>query len=197
MAIRAKICGLKTVEALKAAENSGAEFLGFIFHPKSARYITPEQAAEISRHATAKKVAVVVDADDETLDAIVKNLKPDYIQLHGNESEERAREIKARFNLPLIRAVAPNVYPDNTGFYEFLLVDAPGGGGKGIAFDWEKFNQPAGDYFLSGGLNPDNLSQAVKVTGARMVDVSSGVEISPGVKDLGKIQQFLELAKKL
>jgi len=191
MAIRAKICGLKTEEAIRAAQDNGAEFLGFIFHPKSPRYLTPEQAGKISKVATAKKVAVVVDADDEPLSNIILQLKPDYIQLHGEESELRAREIKDRFGLPLIRAIKPNQYVFQN-LYDYILVDSPNGGGSGKTFDWRNFTPPAQDWFLSGGLNAQNVKEAIATTGAKMVDVSSGVESAPGVKDLAKIKAFLK-----
>ena len=192
MKVRAKICGLKTQEAIEVAQNNGAEFLGFIFAKDSPRYITPKDAGKVGKVATAKKVAVVVDPSDELLQEIIHELKPAYIQLHGNESKERAQEIKDRFNLPLIRAIRPNENPANDGLYDYFLVDSPFGGGSGKTFDWEAFQPPSGEWFLSGGLTAKNVAKAVKTTGAKMVDVSSGVESKRGVKDLAKIKEFLQ-----
>ena len=193
MKIRAKICGLKTTEAIKAAETNGAEFLGFIFYPNSPRYITPLEAGKIAVNATAKKVAVVVDADDELLDEIVKHLKPDYLQLHGSETLARVKQIKQKYNLPIIKAQTPDAIEENEA-YDFILVDAPKGdlpGGNGVVFNWANFTPPKQQWFLSGGLNAGNISEALTSTQAKMVDISSGVESAPGVKDLYKIKEFL------
>jgi phosphoribosylanthranilate isomerase len=192
MKIKAKICGLKTREAVETADQNGAAFLGFIFAEKSPRYITPLEAGKISHGVKAKKVAVVVDASNELLEDIVKNLKPDYIQLHGKESDARAKEIKEKYNIKLIRAMEPNTQAPQ-GVYEFLLYDSPGGG-TGKQFDYAGFQAPSQPWFLSGGLNIENLAEAVKTTGAEYVDVSSGVESERGVKDLNKIKDFLKKA---
>lgn len=194
MTIKVKICGLKTREAVETADQNGAEFLGFIFAEKSPRYITPQEAGKISEGVKAKKVAVVVNASDELLDEIVNHLKPDYIQLHGNESDFRANEIKSKYNIKLIKALTPN--PKNLTpqkIYDFLLFDSPGGG-TGKQFDYSGFKAPAQPWFLSGGLNIENLAEAVKTTGATYVDVSSGVESERGVKSIEKIKEFLKKA---
>lgn len=191
--ITVKICGLNTAEAVKAAENGGAEFLGFIFHPPSPRYITPADAGIISRNAKAKKVAVVVDAANELLEDIIRNLNPDYIQLHGNETDKRAEEIKQTFYIPLIKAIH-NYQPStiNHQLYDYLLFDSAGGG-TGKQFDYTNFTPPQNiEWFLSGGLNAENVLAAIKQTGAKMVDVSSGVESTRGVKDANKIAAFLK-----
>lgn len=195
MTVKAKICGLSTPEAIEAAQNNGASFLGFIFAEKSPRFITPTKAAELAAYAKIPKVAVVVDASDNFLDEIVSALKPDYIQLHGSETDERAKEIKARYNIKLIRALelGQNV---ESGIYDFLMFDSPGGG-TGKQFDYTSFSTPKHPWFLSGGLDAGNLADAVAATGAELVDVSSGVESARGVKDLNKIVQFLNAAKKL
>lgn len=190
MKVRAKICGLKTVEAIETAQDNGAEFLGFIFCANSPRHLAPIEAGRLGKAAKAKKVAVVVDADDSLLKAIVDELKPDYIQLHGQESDERAKDIKAKFGIPLIRSRHPD-NPEAGDLYDYLLID-PGKGGQGIAFDWENFSAPDQSWFLSGGLNPENVREAIKATNAQFVDVSSGVESSKGVKDLQKIKDFLK-----
>ncbi len=189
--IRAKICGLKTKEAVAAATQNGASFLGFIFCDKSPRYITPLEAGKISKNTNIPKVAVVVDATDRLLTDIIQHLDPHYIQLHGNETVERAKAIKDKFRIALIRSVTPNHYPDSK-LYDYLLVDNPKGGGSGEQFDYANFTPPLAEYFLSGGLTPENVTEAIKATGAKMVDISSGVESAKGVKDLQKIKEFLK-----
>jgi phosphoribosylanthranilate isomerase len=214
MTIKVKICGLKTREAVEVADNNGADFLGFVFCEKSPRNITPIDAGKISQGVKAKKVAVVVDASDEMLAEIMKHLKPDYIQLHGNESDERISEIKNKYNIKSIKALDVNRHfvsendPSHSknrtpqqsredGLYDFILFDSPGGG-TGVQFDYEGFKSPIKiEWFLSGGLNAQNITEAVKITGAKMVDISSGVESTKGVKDLTKIKEFLELTKTL
>ena len=200
MTVKVKICGLKTREAIIAAQDNGADFLGFIFAENSPRYITPIEAEKITKNATAKKVAVVVDATDEQLSNIILHLNPDYIQLHGSEHHVRAMLIKDKFKLPLIKAVTPDNYPTVTqlDLFDYLLIDSPNGGGSGKSFNWRHFNPPHGkNWFLSGGLNAGNLAEAVKATGAQYIDVSSGVESTRGVKDIQKIKEFLQIAKNL
>ena len=213
MSVKVKICGIKTPEAAQAAIDDGADFLGFIFHPSSPRYITPEESKQFTNLEIAK-VAVVVDADDELLEEIIANLNPDYIQLHGNETDERAKEIKDRFNIKLIRSrhpalVAGSGYVTSTvekenqiaqqvrddELYEYLLIDPSDGQGK--TFDWDSFTPPQQQYFLSGGLTPDNIQEAIQKTGASLVDVSSGIESERGVKDLDLIKLFIEKVKTL
>jgi len=196
MKIRSKICGLKSEEAIITAQENGAEFLGFIFCPKSPRHLSPVEAGRLGKVATAKKVAVTVDADDTLLKTIIEELKPDYIQLHGHESDHRAIAIKTKFGLPLIRSRHPDQVETND-LYDFLLIDTPGGGGKGVPFDWKDFTPPEQNWFLSGGLNVDNIAEAVKTTGSKLVDISSGVESAPGVKDLDKIKAFLKTVNEL
>ena len=202
MTIKVKICGLKTREDVEVADNNGADFIGFVFCEKSPRNITPIDAGKISHSVKAKKVAVVVDASDELLAEIMEHLKPDYIQLHGeHDIGVRAIGIKNKFKLPLIRAATPDNYPTRTQIemlYEFLLIDSPNGGGSGKPFNWRNFTPPHDKgWFLSGGLNAQNVAEAVKATGAKMVDISSGVESSKGVKDLAKIKEFLEFVRCL
>jgi phosphoribosylanthranilate isomerase len=205
MTIKVKICGLKTREAVETADQNGAEFLGFIFAEKSPRYITPVEAGKISQNVKAKKVAVVVDASDELLADIITHLQPDYIQLHGNENDERAEEIIAKFGAKLIKAYSVErvAYSETKRqtlnakrLYDFLLFDSPGGG-TGKQFDYSGFQAPSQPWFLSGGLNIENLAEAVKTTGAIYVDVSSGVESERGVKSIEKIKEFLKKALSL
>ena len=209
MPLPIKICGLTTQEAIDTSITYGASYLGFIFYPPSPRNITPGNAAKLT--TSIPKVAVTVSMDDSALDQLLSIFAPDILQLHGNESPERVRELKKRTNLPIIKALQIST-KDNlkqTSYYQddadFLLFDAkpPKGaklpGGNGIAFDWTllkntKFERP---WFLSGGLTCQNLTEAVKESGAVMLDVSSGVESAPGIKDRAKIQDFLTLSKLL
>jgi phosphoribosylanthranilate isomerase len=208
MIIRTKICGLKTKDAVEAADGAGAAFLGFVFCEKSPRYVTPALAAEISADAVAAKVAVVVDASDELLNEIVAHLQPDFIQLHGKETEARAAEIKLRYaNIGLIKAFPAHsslltAHLESSkqkavSIYEYILLDSPQAG-SGKQFDYSNFTPPAQDnWFLSGGLTPKNVAEAIAQTGAKMVDVSSGVESERGVKDIAKIEAFLEITNSI
>lgn len=189
---KVKICGLKTVEAIQASQDAGADFLGFVFYPPSPRNVTTAESKLLGQATSTAKVAVVVDASDELLAEIIENLQPDYIQLHGKESAERAAEIKDKFKLPLIRSCDPNNYPD-AELFDYLLIDSSHGHGK--TFDWDNFTPPNSPYFLSGGLDCSNISEAISKTTASMVDVSSGVESERGVKDIGLIQEFINKVK--
>ncbi|HVW58070.1 MAG TPA: phosphoribosylanthranilate isomerase [Rhizobiaceae bacterium] len=201
-----KICGLKTKEALDAALEGGASHVGFIFFPKSPRFIDPTAAGALREVARgkAKAVAVIVDADDETLDAIVAGMVPDLLQFHGRESPERLAELKARYGLPVIKALPIREAGDLATIRSFLgvadrfLFDAkpPKGaelpGGNGVSFDWSLLAglDPSIDYLLSGGLNADNIGDALSLLQPGGIDVSSGVESAPGVKDVKLIVDF-------
>ncbi|EJM99936.1 phosphoribosylanthranilate isomerase [Phyllobacterium sp. YR531] len=206
-----KICGLKTDDAVAAALDGGATHIGFIFFAKSPRNIDPAEAGRLRQAAVgrAKAVAVTVDADDATLDAIVEALKPDLLQLHGHESVERVTEVKARFGLPVIKAFAIREQGDldqvepYIGIADLFLFDAkpPKGsdlpGGNGIAFDWQVLSALDGrvPYMLSGGLNAGNIGEALRATNARGIDISSGVESAPGVKDVSLIKEFFQAVR--
>ena len=194
-----KICGLRTEEALAAALAGGASYVGFIFFPKSPRNIEPAEAGRLRRLASgkAKAVAVTVDASDATLDGIVEAMAPDMLQLHGSESPARVRELKARYGLPVMKALSIREKPDldrvadYAGAADCLLFDAkpPKGaelpGGNGMAFDWRLLEgvDPAVPYMLSGGLNAANIVEALATARPSGIDISSGVESAPGVKD--------------
>jgi phosphoribosylanthranilate isomerase len=209
MALDIKICGLTTEDALAAALDRGASHVGFIFFPKSPRNIAPEEAGRLRRAARgrAKAVAVTVDADDAALDAIVKAMAPDMLQLHGRETPERVAEIKARYNLPVMKAFSIreaadlDVVASYRGSADRFLFDAkpPAGadlpGGNGVAFDWRLLDEldPSVDYMLSGGLNAANIVDALAQTNPTGVDVSSGVESAPGVKDIALIEDFFRV----
>jgi phosphoribosylanthranilate isomerase len=201
-----KICGLKTKEALEAALEGGASHVGFIFFPKSPRFIDPTAAGALREVARgkAKAVAVIVDADDETLDAIVAGMAPDLLQFHGRETPERLAELKARYGIPVIKALPIRQTGDLAAIRPFLgvadrfLFDAkpPRGsklpGGNGVSFDWSLLAglDPSIDYLLSGGLNADNIDAALSLLRPAGIDISSGVESAPGVKDVKLIADF-------
>ena len=201
-----KICGLKTPETVERAVALGATHLGFIFFPKSPRNVAPEVAAELADpvRGRAKIVAVTVDADDDDLDDIVHLLKPDVLQMHGHETPERILHVRALYGLPVMKAFSVREAADLDRVVSFIGVadrflfdaKAPAGselpGGNGVSFDWEIMASLDGsvDYMLSGGLNKDNVGQALASTRASGIDVSSGVESAPGVKDLRMIDEF-------
>lgn len=203
-----KICGLKSEEAVDRAVARGATHIGFIFFPKSPRNIEPAAAGELAERVRGyvKIVAVTVDADTDDLDEIIDQVKPDYLQLHGTESPERLLTLKALYGLPVIKAFSIRDVDDleridpYIGIADRFLFDAkpPKGselpGGNGVSFDWRLLQSLDGsiDYMLSGGLNKDNVAQALALTGARAIDVSSGVESAPGVKDTGMIDAFFD-----
>ncbi|MDH5771998.1 MAG: phosphoribosylanthranilate isomerase [Rhodospirillaceae bacterium] len=204
---KAKICGIKSNAALETAVNGGATMLGFVFFPPSPRFLEIDEAKKLMELVPGgiTKVALLVDPDDATLNNIVAELPVDAIQLHGNESIQRVLEVKKMTNLPVFKAVAISGSEDVKRAHEYeavadvLLLDAkaPEGstipGGNAISFDWaliasETWTKP---WMLAGGLTYRNVKNAIAVTGAEMVDVSSGVEDAPGIKSEGKIIAFL------
>jgi phosphoribosylanthranilate isomerase len=211
MTIEAKICGITTREALDAAIAGGADYVGLVFCAKSPRNLEIAEARELARHAGGKVkiVALTVDADDATLGQIIDEVSPDYLQLHGTESSERVAAIKQRFGRPVIKAIAVATSDDAAvaqqyaGSADVILFDAkapPGAtrpGGHGRPFDWNVLASVAGrmPFMLSGGLGPANVVEAIALTRATAVDVSSGVESAPGVKDVELIRRFLQAVK--
>ncbi|PDT06448.1 phosphoribosylanthranilate isomerase [Rhizobium chutanense] len=207
-----KICGLKTPEAIDRALKRGATHIGFIFFEKSPRYIEPDLAGKLAEPARgkAKIVAVVVDPTNDELDEIVALLKPDILQLHGNESPEHVLTIKALYGLPVMKVFSVRTADDlkrveaYIGIADRFLFDAkaPKGselpGGNGISFDWSLLSWLDGsiDYMLSGGLNKDNVVNALANTKARGIDVSSGVESAPGVKSVAMIDEFFDAVEE-
>lgn len=213
MGVDVKICGLSDPAAVAAAVEGGARFVGFVFFPASPRAVTPAKAGELGKAVPPGiiKVALVVDADDQVLADIVTHAQVDLLQLHGHEGPQRVAEIKARFGLPVMKvvAVASETDVEAARAYEHvadrLMFDAkpPQGatrpGGNARAFDWEllggrTWRKP---WILAGGLNAGNVAQAVRVSGAQAVDVSSGVEDAPGRKNPKKIIEFLRVASTL
>ncbi|TPN53836.1 phosphoribosylanthranilate isomerase [Mesorhizobium sp. B1-1-4] len=211
MALDVKICGLKTDQAMAAALAGGASHVGFIFFAKSPRYIEPAAAGRLREAARGKAlaVAVTVDANDTFLDDIIDSVRPDMLQLHGSETPERVAELKARYDLPVMKALPLSEAADLerikpfVGVADRFLFDAkpPKGselpGGNGVAFDWRILTGlDAGlDYMLSGGLNAANIGDALRLASPPGIDISSGVESAPGIKDPALIEQFFRAVK--
>ena len=213
MAVEVKICGLSTEETVKAAIEAGADLIGFVFFPRSPRNVTIEQASALAAQARgkAKIVALVVDADDALLLAITAGLDPDLIQAHGAETPERIAEIERLTGKPVIKAIKVRDAADIAGAAVFsdvaslILYDAKAPetlgsalpGGNGHAFDWKLLDgTPRPAFMLAGGLTPGNVAEAIRMTDAPIVDVSSGVESAPGIKDVDLIRKFIEAAKR-
>jgi phosphoribosylanthranilate isomerase len=212
MSLVVKICGLSTPEALDVALAEGADMVGFVFFAPSPRNLSFKTAAALESRVRgrAKKVALSVDADDTFLSYVVDALGPDILQLHGSESPMRVSAIKARFKLPVMKAIPVETRSDLAAITryatvsDYLLFDAraareatrPGGLGK--TFDWHLLQNlnPGVPFMLSGGLNADNVAEALRVTGAPGVDVSSGVESAPGQKGPDKIHAFIRAARQ-
>jgi phosphoribosylanthranilate isomerase len=209
--IRVKICGLKTPQDIAAAAEAGAAYIGFNFFAKSPRSVTPQEAAALAVEAPIGmcKVALVVNADDAMLDEITSVVPLDMIQLHGQETPERVAEVKARYGLPVMKVLGVSSLEDvqridaYEGVADQILVDAKAPkdavlpGGNGVAFDWRLLAQKKywrAPWMLAGGLKPENVAEAIRVTGARQVDVASGVESAPGEKDPARIKSFCEAA---
>ena len=211
--IKVKICGLSTPETLQAAVDAGASHVGFMFYERSPRNVTITQAANLRAlmPASVQAVAVLVNADDALLDQVVKTVRPDLLQLHGGETPERVAEIKKRSGLPIMKVISVSDAADvaTADIYEkvadLLLFDAKPPksmanampGGNAVSFDWSLMANATQKlpWMLSGGLTPDNVTDAVRQTGATMVDVSSGVEDAPGKKNVALIRAFIDAAK--
>jgi len=210
--VRVKICGLTRPEHMRAAVEAGAGYVGLVFFPKSPRNVSLEAAAALARDVPpgVAKVALVVDADDALLDEITTQVPIDMLQLHGGESPARVAEIRARYGLPVMKAVGIAEVGDLDKLDAYMpvadqiLVDAKPPkeaevpGGMGVPFDWRLIagRHWAKPWMLAGGLTAQNVGLAVKLTGARQVDVSSGVEAAPGVKDQGLIQDFIAAVQR-
>jgi phosphoribosylanthranilate isomerase len=212
MTVTAKICGLSTPEAVRAALDGGASHLGFMFFERSPRNIAPDAAGRLAAPARgrAQVVAVVVDPDDALIERIVDGLRPDAIQLHGKETPSRAREIAARAGADVVKVLHVAEASDLTAAKAYEPVvshlmfetkpakDADRPGGLGAPFDWSlmigrRFARP---WFLAGGLDPWNVTEAIRLSGAPLVDVSSGVERGPGLKDPALITAFLDAVRR-
>ena len=211
MPTKVKICGLKTEAALEAALAGGADFVGFVFFPPSPRNVTLAVAKALAARARgrAKIVALMVDPDDALIAEVVASAAPDILQLHGHETPARVAEVRARWGIPVMKAVPVETADDARAARQFspaadlILFDAlaPADsarpGGNGAPFDWRTLLGVTEGipFVLSGGLTPDNVAEAIHLTGATTVDVSSGVESRPGEKDPELIRRFLRAAK--
>jgi phosphoribosylanthranilate isomerase len=207
--VKVKICGVRTPAILEAAISAGADFIGLVVFPKSPRNVALEQAGALAEAArgTVRTVAVMVDPDDALMGEVIETVHPDLLQLHGAETPERVAAIKAQTGLPIIKAVPVAEAKDVSdasaymGIADEILFDAkpvPGAvlpGGNGVPFDWRALVTARPPFALSGGLNPENVGEAIRLTGATLVDVSSGVETTPGVKDAGLVKQFIQAAR--
>lgn len=211
---KVKICGLSDAGAIAAALSAGADYVGFVFFSRSPRHVSLDQAVQLAQNVPAGvgKVGLFVDARDDEIAAAARSGAIDYLQLHGQENPDRVAEIRAHFGLPVIKAIpiAASEDAERAASFELvadmLLFDAKPPvsknalpGGNGLVFDWNliagrKWARP---WMLSGGLNVDNVADAIRISGARMVDVSSSVERAPGIKDIAKISAFIETAKPL
>jgi phosphoribosylanthranilate isomerase len=211
MSLIVKICGLSTPATLDVALEAGADMVGFVFFPPSPRHLDLARARELGARVRGRagKVALTVDADDAALGNIVETLRPDLLQLHGRESVARIRDIKQKFGLPVMKAIGVETAADLASLPGYAAVadrilfdarapkEATRPGGLGMAFDWHLLeNLDLGiPFMLSGGLTADNLPEALRITRASGVDVSSGVESAPGVKDAGLIRDFIRAAR--
>ncbi|CCE00571.1 phosphoribosylanthranilate isomerase [Bradyrhizobium sp. STM 3809] len=211
MSLLVKICGLTTRDTLDAALDAGADMVGFVFFPPSPRHVGLTNARELGQQAKGRalKVALTVDADDATFENIVETVRPDLFQLHGRETVARIRDLKQRFGLPIMKAMPVETAADLTPLAGYADVcdrilfdarapkDATRPGGLGATFDWHVLEglQLDRPFMVSGGLSADNLADAVRITRAGGVDVSSGVERAPGVKDCDMIRNFIRAAR--
>jgi phosphoribosylanthranilate isomerase len=205
--VRVKICGVRTPADMAAVVAAGAAYAGLVFFPKSPRHLTLDQARLVALAAPIglAKVALTVDADDAMLDALVEIVPLDMMQLHGDETPARVAAVRARYGLPVMKAIGVADEGDLAALIEYsiaadqLLIDAKPPknadlpGGNGLSFDWRllvgrKWLRP---WMLAGGLTPENVAEAIRLTGARQVDVSSGVESTPGQKDAARIAAFV------
>ena len=211
MTTEAKICGIKTHEALTTALDGGADYVGLVFFEPSPRHLDISAARDLANAARgkAKIVALTVNAEESALTAIVKEIAPDFLQLHGSETPERVADIKVKFGRKIIKAIPVRTADDAalartyTKVADLILFDAkaPSGatrpGGHGQVFDWTLLDAVSRDmpFMLSGGLTADNVQDAMRATNPQSVDVSSGVETVPGVKDVDLIRRFLHAVK--
>jgi len=209
--IRVKICGLTRPEDVFAAADAGAAYCGFVFFPKSPRNLSIDAARDLAVEVPVgiAKVALVVNADDDLLDAITGSVPIDMLQLHGTESPGRVSEIRSRYGLPVMKAVGVADAEDVAALDDYavvadqILVDAKPPkhatlpGGNGVSFDWRLISNRRWSvpWMLAGGLTPQNVAEAIALTGAKQLDVSSGVESAPGVKDVDAIREFMQATR--
>jgi phosphoribosylanthranilate isomerase len=209
--VKVKICGVRTPSIVETAADAGADYVGLVFFEKSPRHLTTAEARVLAKIAKGRigTVAVLVDPSDALIDEVAGTVAPDLLQLHGGESPERVAAIKARSNLPVMKAIAIAASSDvaAAGAYaaiaDGILFDAKADaaaelpGGNGVAFDWRALHGFGAPFALSGGLTLDTVATAIAMTGAALVDVSSGVERAPGEKDPDLVKRFIRAAKSV
>lgn len=209
MTVKVKICGVRTPAILEVAVDAGADFIGLVFFAKSPRNLGLDEAVALADAARRRigTVAVMVDPDDALIDGVTGTVRPDLLQLHGRETPERVAAIKARSGLPVMKAIAVAGPADvaaadaYAGIADEILFDAKASpdaalpGGNGISFDWRALALARPPFAVSGGLGPANVGEAIRLTGPALVDVSSGVETAPGVKDEALIVSFIQAAR--
>ncbi len=209
MPVKVKICGVRTPAIVETASEAGADFIGLVLFAKSPRHVELEEARVLAAVARGKigTVAVLVDPDDALVDGVVERVRPDFLQLHGSETPERVTAIRTRAGLPVMKAIAVAEACDvaDAGKYaasaDFILFDAKASpdallpGGNGVPFNWDALKGIKPPFALSGGLTPDTVGEAIRLTGASLVDVSSGVERAPGEKDAELVRRFVRAAK--
>jgi len=207
--VKVKICGVRTPAIVETAAEEGADFVGLVLFPKSPRHVELEEARVLAAVARGRigTVAVMVDPDDALVDGVVERVRPDLLQLHGSETPERVAAIRGRARLPVMKAIAVAEAYDvaDAGKYaasaDFILFDAKASpdallpGGNGVPFNWDALKGIEPPFALSGGLTPDTVGEAIRLTGASLVDVSSGVERGPGEKDPELVRRFIRAAK--
>lgn len=210
MPVKVKICGVRTPAIIEEAAKTGADFIGLVLFPKSPRHLELEEARVLAAIARGKvgTVAVLVDPDDELVKGVAERVRPDLIQLHGNETPARVAAVKAMTGLPVMKAIpvaeAADVKRagDYAGSADYILFDAkaspdaPIAGGNGVPFDWQALAGVEPPFALSGGLTAETVGEAIRVTGATLVDVSSGVERARGEKDAKLVASFIRAAKQ-
>jgi phosphoribosylanthranilate isomerase len=209
--VKVKICGVRAPSIVETAADAGADYVGLVFFTKSPRHLTTAEARVLAKIAKGRigTVAVLVDPSDALIDEVAGTVAPDLLQLHGGESPERVAAIKARSNLPVMKAIAIAASSDvaAAGAYaaiaDGILFDAKADaaaelpGGNGVAFDWRALHGFGAPFALSGGLTLDTVATAIAMTGAALVDVSSGVERAPGEKDPDLVKRFIRAAKSV
>ena len=209
MATKVKICGLRTQAALEAALVGGADYVGLVFFPPSPRNVAPAAAKTLADQARgrAKIVALMVDPDDALIDLVVAAVHPDLLQLHGSETPELVASIRVRTHLPVMKAIPVAEIGDAqeaaayAGIADYILFDAKPApeavlpGGNGVPFNWKALTGLSPPFALSGGLTPGNVGEAIRLTGASLVDVSSGVERAAGEKEESLVRNFIQAAK--
>jgi phosphoribosylanthranilate isomerase len=210
VAVKVKICGVRTPAIIETAAAEGADFVGLVLFPKSPRHVEVEEARVLAAIARGKigTMAVLVDPDDAFIDEVVSRVRPDLLQLHGSETPERVAAIKTRSGLKVLKAIGVRDQADTAKAEAFAKIadlilfdakpaadaDVPGGAGR--SFDWTLLRGVKAPFALSGGLSPDNVGEAIALTGATLVDVSSGVESAPGDKDANLVRNFIHAAKE-